>query len=750
MPWECQTCNTEVLSDAVKVCPNCKTQKMAWTVNPNQTRTLQMTSRRRFELLRGEGSAPLASGGSYAKVVTSETERVLVVPKARGRDYQAAGKLPPPDQVLFVRCYPEKWGDQPDKLGLTVTPEFELKSMEQGKVEVPQETAPKLQDGRFDHALFFVAGEGEVDFSFPGLTVVDLTEQTKRGHAWKVGFEALKKKRHVLLCDPLEKGWCRRLECKQIQFNHDSHLLLPEGLGVLALVLEHAVDYPKEKLLIAGHTDATGEDRGYDNLGLSRRRAENILHLLVGDQAAWAASALECRTHLKESGASAKADVDAKTVEDWVGCEPKSGFAGFQKLCKDRRIAMTAASWDEVEAWKAVYQFYDDALRDQVMPLVFSKEAQDRILAAEDPRTGKKTDEARKKQQSVEVTALVKEQKAKLASGRAAVQAAFLDAERRTLGCGAHYLKIKTEAKSQTNRRLEFLFFDPERLPFQPGAGLSDDDVGVAVYGSRDTWDYVRCDGPYTFDRLDCPPEPLLKTPKGDVVVVIDISGSMTALDPGRTLSRFNLCCQQLMAFIDALGRDQSFTMIPFDNAVRPAWRPTLVPANLPNRRAAKYWISSTLTILAAARGSTNTYGALENAFQVSGSEAMVFLSDGLPTSGATTHEKKILNQVKTWNPGGKVHIDTYGFIVNPADFGATETVQGQVRARYKTDWLDKTTVAVDQEQTVRNAAVAQIATDLGIATAAANSLVLGDFMRDLASQNKGTFYDLNALLDAR
>ncbi|MGE0712109.1 MAG: OmpA family protein [Planctomycetota bacterium] len=749
MPWDCATCNTEALADDVRVCPNCQTEKLAWTIDPTQTRTLQMTSKRRFEVLRGEGSTPLAAGASYAKVVTSEAERLLVVPKQRVRDYQAAGKQPPPDQVVFVRLFPDKWASDPAKLTLTLTPEYELRSMEEAELEVPQETAPKLQEGRFDVRLLFVSGEGALDASFPELRVVDIGEATQRGHAGKVGFEALKKKRRVLLTDPLEKGWCRRLECKQLQFNHDSHLILPEGLPVLALVLEYLEGHPKERLLITGHTDATGEDKGYDNLGLSRRRAENILHLLVGDQAAWAQSALDCRQHLIKQGTPKKAELDARMVEDWVGVPEGEGFAGFQKIAQLRlRTPLAATSWDDVAAWAAVYRFYELALIDQVAPPLASRALRKKITA-----TAKSANKAYKEVAKQELGAWGPTQRAaKLERQRGVAKGAFVDPERRTLGCGAHYLKIKTDKKSRTNRRNEFLFYEPDRLPFAAGATLSDDEVGEAVYGSRETWDYVRSDGPYTFDRLDCPPEPLIAPPAGDVVVVVDVSGSMVSnTDPGRPVNRLELCREQLVEFVNALGREQKFTLIPFATKVLPAWAPKLMPANLFNKQSALDWLNRELW--PPAEDMTNTSAALKAGLEFAkthGAQSLVFLSDGLPTVG-NVNERAILGAVeRLWRPPG-VAIHTYGFLINPADLGATSEHQAQVRARFKELWLD---LSGDQQtkKDVKDAALRKIATELKLKSDVVEALVLGDFMRDLATEQNGQplFHDLNAMMDAR
>ena len=92
------------------------------------------------------------------------------------------------------------------------------------------------------------------------------------------------------------------LEMEDVNFHFDSPILLPEprcdaaettpgadrvtGLAVLRACYLHVQDNPAHKLLIAGHTDTVGE-AGY-NLGLSQRRADNVLRMLAGNRDDWA------------------------------------------------------------------------------------------------------------------------------------------------------------------------------------------------------------------------------------------------------------------------------------------------------------------------------------------------------------------------------------------------------------------------------------------------------------------------------
>ncbi len=756
MPWDCKTCGIKQQNDSIDVCVNCQAQKLSWTVQANQTRTMVISGGRRLQCLLGTTSVPFEPGHSYAKVATEATERIVAVPKERARDYAQAGKLPPPDQVFFARLSPAKLKDQPEKLTLTLTPEYELSGIEAGKVEIPQSEPPTLSGKHFDVRCLFVYGEGAVDFEFDELHVVDISEGTARGFAPKVGVEALKKKRRVFLTDPLEKGWCQRLECKQLHFNHYSNLLRPDGLPVLALALDHCAEHPTKRLLVAGHCDATGESSGYDNVGLSQRRTENICAMLRGDRKAWAASALENRAHLTEKGRPQDVKRDERMVLEWAGVPDDEGFEKFRSRYKSiKRDALNATSFAQAEAWGGVFDLYEEALKDALTPRLLTRAERTKLSSSSRPDTFEAN--ARRA-----VSAHAAKAQAQLAKRRASVK--FLDDARQAVGCGADYLKIKTQAKSETNRRDEFLWFDgtdEALLPWTPGAAPEPEGAPAAIYGPQGSWDYLHSDGPYTFDRVDCPPEPVVSPPEGDLLFVLDLSTSMKHRDPRRAVSRFELCREIVADMVQGLDPSQRFSMLSFDSQPRDPWRRILISASLPNVRYAIDWLSSLQhPVQGPDAGWTNTGEALERALTFKPTRILLF-SDGLPTKG-TVLESVVLKNFAIWNATAKVKVESYGFRVSAEDMRVDPDTAKQAVARYESEWL----ASPGGEKTVeaRNRIAKAIAqdlklpnwnSDLGSASGGSSldtlmNLLLDLFMTRIAKKHGGSFHDLNRIMDMR
>lgn len=121
------------------------------------------------------------------------------------------------------------------------------------------------------------------------------------------------------------------------------------------------------------------------------------------------------------------------------------------------------------------------------------------------------------------------------------------------------------------------------------------------------------------------PPAPTTRAEPRDLVVVVDVSGSMagTKMDQARAAVR---------GLLDGLNPDDRFRLVSFSNGVHrldTEWRPA-------DRRAlddARDWVDDL-----RADGGTNIDGALEAAFEVSPDPdrlpVVVFLTDGLPTVG--------------------------------------------------------------------------------------------------------------------
>lgn len=757
MPWDCKQCNTHVESDNEVACPQCGTRKGLWTLAGGRTRTFRVATKK-VELLFGSGRDPRPAAQGWPAEKLLAAERAVAVQKGVAKGWAAQGALPPSEQVLVVRC----WSGDPE-VEVRLTLEFAAQEVQ----ELPPFTwkAPRQEGGKpcHDARYLFVYGDGDVDgLEFPGVEVVDVSEAGALGHVPRVGVAAMgSKRRTVLPLDRFQKGWAQRLQCQELEFNHDSHLLLPDGLSVLHLVLEHAKAHADLRLVLAGHTDATGSDERNDVL--ARDRCANILHMLEGDRDAWAESALQSYLHLLKTDAS-KAQRDATFVEDWVGrpagAANDAEWAGFKGFARRHQLEFKKSGltldpekgWKDLASWKAVFDFYDDALLDHVAsPLLPAKVRQE---AAK-----KTTDAARLSYLQVERNKHEAARRETLKTLRASLK--WVDPARKTVGCGERYLKVKTQTKALTNRRDEFLFFTKDRLPWDPASPPADEaGAREALYGTGGkAWDYQNNDGPWTFDALDCPAPPAIEVPPGDVLLVIDVSGSMDAIDPVEKKKpsprpRIEVCKDRLLETLRAIPSDRRFGLIAFGKTVTP-WRPTLSPASRMTKHAAYTWVEG-LKALNENGPNTFTSGALEHALtKVEDVDSVVLLSDGSPTVG-TQNERTILMVVETrWNPGKKRRIDTYGFLegqglVDPA----TRT---KVNQAYEA--ILKDTPIVGAGGVERDKLLMQVAATLKaqgvksskgapLTAGEVGQVILGWFLEELAGRNRGEFKDLNTLAD--
>lgn len=684
MPWNCPTCGRRSIPDSDPKClvNGCQGSKAAWTMAPSETKTMTVVSRKKALYYRFEGGRGVVKQvAEYDKKSMLEAEAVMVTDAALAKKWMASKVFPPHERVFVVRMMPDK---AVDSLKVTLTVRFERKAVK--PVDFVDEK-PELVNGKYhDFRFLFVHGEAAGELQFEGMRVVDVTDAVADGKvklAPRVDVKAFSKSR-TLAIDEFQKGWALRLSCKQLEFNHDSYLLLPEGLAVLHLVLQHA-SYARNanrRLMICGHTDATGSEE--HNLELSRNRTLNIIHMLDGDRSAWAANALANYTHLLGvDEAKARKDVDG--VLAWSGAS-----------------ALKGSDWQARSSWEAVYDLYEQALVDLVSdPLDAS------------PYETRRT---------------------KLVTMRQGVK--WADPEKKAIGCGEAYLRIKTQGRQVANRRDEFLWFDADRLPWAAGQAPADEGALEAIYGPRAEWDYDRKDGPYTFDELDCPKPPRIEAPPGDVVFVIDCSGSMQAKDGARTKSRFILCREELIATLRDLPHDRKFALVQFASGAG-RWQETMVPAAREQKSSACQWIGKLLP-----NGATNTHDALVLAFQNAGRDGIVVLSDGLPTVG-NCNERKLLNKVRTeLNKDRKVRIDCYGFIdgAGPVSEPDRARLVACFDKRLAAEPLELT---LEQKTKLLEAAVSDAG--LTLEKGQAEQALLGWFLRELAESNGGKFRNLYA-----
>ncbi len=131
------------------------------------------------------------------------------------------------------------------------------------------------------------------------------------------------------------------------------------------------------------------------------------------------------------------------------------------------------------------------------------------------------------------------------------------------------------------------------------------------------------------------------------VVFVLDTSGSMS----GR---RILAAKRELIQAINALADHVHFSIVVFNSSVN-VWHKQLVPATAESKKAAIHYVSSQ-----DAQSNTASYDALAAAFSFD-TEAIYFLSDGAPTSGAIKAPVDIVAAITTINRTRRISLYTIG-----------------------------------------------------------------------------------------
>jgi outer membrane protein OmpA-like peptidoglycan-associated protein len=303
------------------------------------------------------------------------------------------------------------------------------------------------------------------------------------------------------------------LEVEDVHFHFDSAVMMPDygdctasvdaadanhisGLAVLRACYLHAERMPSNQILIAGHTDRSGSD-SY-NLELSRKRANNVKHLLLGEREEWRNL---CDAQHKTE--------DIQQILIWVHaqfgwpCDPGpknnvmnpqtiTAIRHFQETYNDNFDPDIAVDGDVgPETWGAFFDVYMMGLR--------------LLLVTDD---------------------------AGLAERRGRIR--FLDSGGPTVGCGEnHPITENTPQnyRSQIDRRVEILFFDPPQTPEFPchPSATSCDAAQCEIYGQNRIFD---------FQPLPCDPAAVgvrfrVRLELGEVDRLFAPIGAQAASDPG-------------------------------------------------------------------------------------------------------------------------------------------------------------------------------------------------------------------------
>ncbi len=150
------------------------------------------------------------------------------------------------------------------------------------------------------------------------------------------------------------------------------------------------------------------------------------------------------------------------------------------------------------------------------------------------------------------------------------------------------------------------------------------------------------------------------------VMFIIDTSYSMRttgevqdASGAKKTLSRLDYVKTELVNAIESqLSKKCLFNIIEFNTKVT-SWKPKLVEASDGNKKAAKGWV-----LALQPEAETNTYDALELAFADKTVDTIYLLTDGFPTDGKIKKTDDIRGEVRKWNDGRRVRINTICYVV--------------------------------------------------------------------------------------
>lgn len=246
----------------------------------------------------------------------------------------------------------------------------------------------------------------------------------------------------------IQRRAVRVLEIEDLLFHHDSAVMMPDALGgsveqdritgldVVTTAYHHARDHPDQKLLIAGHTDASGPD-AY-NEKLSRLRAENVLYVLLGERDPWVDSA-------KNKG---KVE-DYQQILTWI-----AAWQGWP--CDSQGIDGDHGSNTDA-AVRAFQERYSEA--------DFGEEI------SVDGDVGRQTWGAFFRLYQLRLEELTETDESGLADLRGKL--GWLYDDLKVTGCGEYHPVgdvYVPDRRSQTNRRIELLFYEPgEEPPSKPG-----------------------------------------------------------------------------------------------------------------------------------------------------------------------------------------------------------------------------------------------------------------------------------------
>lgn len=144
-----------------------------------------------------------------------------------------------------------------------------------------------------------------------------------------------------------------------------------------------------------------------------------------------------------------------------------------------------------------------------------------------------------------------------------------------------------------------------------------------------------------------------IAVPRGGVVFILDISGSMEQNRVSKEQNFFEYFNEALIETLQRLDTDTDFNVVVFSDRVR-AWKDELVPGDAAN-------IADAISFLRATRagGPTNIYESLLAAFEFLETQTIFLMTDGEPTVGPITETDAIVAEITHINRDRRIVINT-------------------------------------------------------------------------------------------
>ncbi len=137
------------------------------------------------------------------------------------------------------------------------------------------------------------------------------------------------------------------------------------------------------------------------------------------------------------------------------------------------------------------------------------------------------------------------------------------------------------------------------------------------------------------------------------LIFVLDASRSMVDAVPNRPgKRRWDLVVEDLIGVLKRLPSDARFNVVLFRTGVE-AWKPKLVRATRGSVRACAQWIEKQ-----SPAGWTNLFDAVELALRDDDVDAIYLLTDGVPSRGAETKRRAIMDEIRYLNQFRLVQIN--------------------------------------------------------------------------------------------